>query len=147
MVRYTRLHSAAYNLGELDMKKQQLSVSVDAALVDTLRQQAAKEHLTFSAVLNRALWQSLRPATPAAPTAATPTATPTATPAATPAATPTAAPCAPYDEAWKKWKAVPEPKDDAEALALCKAAGMDMNYINETNARLAWALYMETGDM
>lgn len=113
------------------MKKQQLSVSVDAALVDTLRQQAAKEHLTFSAVLNRALWQSLRPATPAA----------------APTAAPTAAPRAPYDEAWKKWKAVPEPKDDAEALALCKAAGMDMNYITETNARLAWTLYMETGNM
>ena len=130
MVRYTRLHSASYNLGEIDMKKQQLSVSVDAALVDTLRQQAAKEHLTFSAVLNRALWQSLRPATPAA----------------TPAAAPAAAP-ADDDEAWKKWQDVPPPNDAAEALALCKAAGLDTSKIREGDAQLAWILYSQAGQM
>ena len=124
------------------MKKHQLSVSLDAALVEMLQARAADMHLSLSAVLNYTLWHAMQQ--PSAPTAATPTATPTATPAAAPTAAPTAAP---YDEAWKKWKAVPEPKDDAEALALCKAAGMDMNYITETNAQLAWTLYMETGEM
>ena len=117
------------------MKKHQLSVSIDADLADILQTQANDERLSMSAVLNRAVNRALRSSAPAA------------APAATPAATPAAAPRTPYDEAWKKWKAVPEPKDDAEALALCKAAGMDMNYITETNARLAWTLYMELGEM
>ena len=114
------------------MKKHQLSVSLDAALVEMLQARAADMHLSLSAVLNYTLWQSLRPATPAAPTAA-----PTA---ATPAA-------APDDESWKKWQGVPPPNDAAEALALCKAAGLDMSKISEDNAQLAWLLYSQAGDM
>ena len=129
------------------MKKPAITISLDPAFADLFRAEAKDEHLSFAAVLNRALWRATKAGVltlpPAAPTAA-PTAAPPAAPTAAPPAAPTAAP---DDEAWKKWKAIPEPKDAAEALALCKAAGMDMNYINETNARLAWTLYMETGDM
>lgn len=109
------------------MKKPVVTISLDPAFFVLFRAEAEDEHLSFAAVLNRALWRATKAGVLTLPTAA-----------------PTAAP---DDEAWKKWKAIPEPKDAAEALALCKAAGMDMNYINETNARLAWALYMETGDM
>ena len=129
------------------MKKLVITISLDPAFFDLFRAEAEDEHLSFAAVLNRALWRATKAGVLTLPTAAPTAATPAATPAALTAATPTAAPRTPYDEAWKKWKAVPEPKDDAEALALCKAAGMDMNYITETNAQLAWTLYMETGEM